>query len=831
MKTISEITALFDAKETATGWTAKCPAHDDSSPSLSIAVGTDNRILFKCHAGCKTEDVLTAKGLTWKDVLPESRKNNSSGQIIARYDYADENGKVVYRVIRKEPKAFFQVQIAPDGHEIPNMKGVRRIPYHLPELIRAAKEGKSVIVVEGEKDVETLRSFGFVATCNAGGAGKWNKEWSSYFDGVSKVTIIADNDSSEKGFPGQKHAVQIRNSLAKRGIPITTCILPHDKDVSDFFMNGGTIEEFNNYISNPNPWPDAWENFDSPVHISPQNRFGEMCEGEDGKEYPRYRATIALDYGGSVTIEVCAENDTLIEAISKAKSKACMDSFAANPCKNTPMTKNDFQNLTDMVIVLWFRSRGRFFNNSYTKRIEDTMFYDNNTGKLSMICSDGFKTTISNGANLNREDKGFRRLLALIQDAAMEPSTSVGIIPSSFTERKGTAIYISCGPSKIVRAKDGKVETVKNGTDNVVFAENAVYKEWKLLPDTENVSNPFSTLRIFKNASFQNSYGRHLLESWYLNTFAHHDTHAPLLITGEFRSGKTRLAKGLMEMLGCRIRIDDIDPKKEEDFWVKINTPGMVCFDNLEDDVSAAKWFPSSIERAATDGSKDTRKLYTHEVFTYIAYADMILTSKNPTFAENSGLSDRLIIIHLKQGRTITEDQALTNDIADHRDEALTWTARTLAKALHDNTPVEEGINKRHPDFGSFALHCGRVTGKYEKILSALKCGEFEKSFVVLLHDTTAHAILEFLQNRNGRWDGGGADMAHAIMGNSDSAAEANKFATRIGKCLAALRENFSVCFPGYYTTKSHGKVTHHFIGMNEFLQGDSVNENTTKEA
>lgn len=50
-------------------WIARCPAHSDRGPSLSIAeVG--ERILLHCFAGCPVENVLTAIGMTWDDVLP-----------------------------------------------------------------------------------------------------------------------------------------------------------------------------------------------------------------------------------------------------------------------------------------------------------------------------------------------------------------------------------------------------------------------------------------------------------------------------------------------------------------------------------------------------------------------------------------------------------------------------------------------------------------------------------------------------------------------------------------------------------------------------------------
>ena len=51
-------------------WVAKCPAHSDRGPSLSITE-RDGKLLFHCFAGCEADDVLGAVGLSWTDVLPE----------------------------------------------------------------------------------------------------------------------------------------------------------------------------------------------------------------------------------------------------------------------------------------------------------------------------------------------------------------------------------------------------------------------------------------------------------------------------------------------------------------------------------------------------------------------------------------------------------------------------------------------------------------------------------------------------------------------------------------------------------------------------------------
>jgi hypothetical protein len=50
-------------------WVARCPAHADGTPSLSISEGLDGRVLIKCHAGCATEAVLAALGLSYRDLF------------------------------------------------------------------------------------------------------------------------------------------------------------------------------------------------------------------------------------------------------------------------------------------------------------------------------------------------------------------------------------------------------------------------------------------------------------------------------------------------------------------------------------------------------------------------------------------------------------------------------------------------------------------------------------------------------------------------------------------------------------------------------------------
>ena len=70
-------------------WMALCPAHDDRSPSLSIAQEGD-KVLVHCFAGCEADDVLAAVDLAWRDLYPDSwvrarnRPNEAAGRYAAR---------------------------------------------------------------------------------------------------------------------------------------------------------------------------------------------------------------------------------------------------------------------------------------------------------------------------------------------------------------------------------------------------------------------------------------------------------------------------------------------------------------------------------------------------------------------------------------------------------------------------------------------------------------------------------------------------------------------------------------------------------------------------
>jgi putative DNA primase/helicase len=219
----AEIARHLRGRKMPSGWIARCPAHEDRNPSLSLTDGEGGRLLVHCHAGCEqiaVIDALKALGL-WREEKVERI-------IIEIYDYRDETGALLYQVCRTEPKGFFQRRPSGHGSWI-NKKSPRQVLYRLPEVL----EAPIVFVVEGEKDAETLRAHGFVATTNAGGAkAPWSPEYTAALRG-REVILIPDNDP-----PGQERVVRIARALVGKVARLVILKLKDGKDVTDWFQRG-----------------------------------------------------------------------------------------------------------------------------------------------------------------------------------------------------------------------------------------------------------------------------------------------------------------------------------------------------------------------------------------------------------------------------------------------------------------------------------------------------------------------------------------------------------------------------------------------------------------
>lgn len=95
MSAVDKVLATLDrVKPQGHGkWKARCPAHDDNNPSLSIAEGDNGAVLVHCHAGCEITDVVGAMGLQLPDLYPEdTRKSKSRGSSASNRQFLRDAG-------------------------------------------------------------------------------------------------------------------------------------------------------------------------------------------------------------------------------------------------------------------------------------------------------------------------------------------------------------------------------------------------------------------------------------------------------------------------------------------------------------------------------------------------------------------------------------------------------------------------------------------------------------------------------------------------------------------------------------------------------------------
>lgn len=239
-----DLAAAIDTARHGQRVMVRCPAHEDGSASLSVAPGSDQPVVMFCHAGCQTEDILTAFGIDWTDIseaLEEQRTqelptHGTLGQAQAMYSYKNEAGREIFQVLRFQPpggkKTFRQRRPLPDGRWDWNLTGVERVLFRLSEVKECMAAGSTIYVVEGEKDVGTLVTLGLCATTNSGGAGKWEPQYTEALSGAD-VVIISDADE-----PGRAHARAVKAFLTEAGCTVEIRESGHEKDITDHLAKG-----------------------------------------------------------------------------------------------------------------------------------------------------------------------------------------------------------------------------------------------------------------------------------------------------------------------------------------------------------------------------------------------------------------------------------------------------------------------------------------------------------------------------------------------------------------------------------------------------------------
>ena len=446
---------------------------------------------------------------------------------------------------------------------------------------------------------------------------------------------------------------------------------------------------------------------------------------------------------------------------------------------NGKLTPTDQRTQIANAVVKALAGRGRFFFHAERKDFDSAMFFDGKRRQLLRIHADAFLAWLAEWLAVNRADSVFKYIFAQVETEALNTERSIAILPESFWASRSGAVYLSNGDGRMAKITANDVQLVDNGTDGVLFAAGNTLAPWTLAEPID----PFETCSVFSAANCTAKHGLDLLRLWILSLATNPASKPPLCLAGDVGSGKTRLAKGIAELYGLPFVANKVEDFGEDSFWASLDGGGLFTLDNAD---TRNKWLPDAVASAATDGCSQRRKLYTDaERVTLRARAWLCMTTANPTFASDSGLADRLLLVRMNRRTDETSDASLSTEIRGHRDAGLSFIARTLATALADTMPTPGKLNQRHPDFAVLAVRIGRATGREAESVHALKSAEHDKSLFCLENDGIATALLACLASGE-TFTGTAGELRERIITTDTDLAD-KLSVKRLGKRLSML--------------------------------------------
>jgi hypothetical protein len=274
------IAKSLGARQMGGGWTARCPAHEDRNPSLSIRSGEGGKVLVHCHAGCDQQsviDALRARGLWDRHAIDHERRaprqtvaiadqtgiemarflwglrqaiTGSAAEtylravrhyrrpfpatlgflpargkhppaMIAAFAMAGESEPGILSVLPTAVRAVHITKLKPDGTDKADVEQPKIIlgrgATGVPIVLAAPNDGLGLAITEGIEDGLSIHEATGLGVWAAGGAPRMAALADALPDCIESVTIIGDEDEA---------GIRAANALAQRlaGKGVSACV-------------------------------------------------------------------------------------------------------------------------------------------------------------------------------------------------------------------------------------------------------------------------------------------------------------------------------------------------------------------------------------------------------------------------------------------------------------------------------------------------------------------------------------------------------------------------------------------------------------------------------
>ncbi len=617
------------------------------------------------------------------------------------YDYVDEEGALLYQAVRKKPKGFFQRRPNGKGGWINSLGEVRRVLYHLPDVLAAARSGKTIWIAEGEKDVNALRSLGASATCNAGGAGKWLDEYSEVLRGAN-VIILPDNDRA-----GLDHSHLVAASLQGKSARVRVVLLPDlppKGDVSDWLAAGGALPSLVQLAKAAPDW--------TPEQAKQQNRQADGGaeaespeDGEGEKKKPAQTAAQRMVEMGRTCQLFHNERD---ENFARFQINGHWETWA--------LRSKAFR---DWLGREYFVETGRPAGG---QAVEDAI------------------RTLEGYARFDGE----MRMLNL-RTAAVEESDPL----------KNTFWYDLSDPQwQAVKITSQGWEVVAEPP--TLFRRYAVAAP-QSLPEH---GGGLDCLRDFVNVRDEAAWRQMIV--WLVAAMFPSIAHPVLVVHGEQGSAKSTLMRVLALLLDPSKMPLRTEPRDPADWVQAADHAWLTVLDNVS---HLPSWLSDAICRAVTGEGFVKRMLYTDSDDVIISYRRVIALTGIEVVAQRADLLDRSILLALEpiapewrraESEVLREFEAARPALLGALLDTLAGTLRELPAVHLSATPrmadfARIGVAVERtlcwPDGAFLEAYAGNITEQHQEALSSSAIGE---------------AILSFMSSRES-WEGTAKELLEAL--------------------------------------------------------------------
>jgi AAA domain len=250
-----------------------CPSHHNvRTPALSISTAPDGMVLVHCHNGCEQNEIIAALRELGLWSSESKMEENAERQLLreTRYEIRDSEGNL------KAVHTRLDYTSGPKRMAWPVGTRVNELPFYGSERLG---EWSSVVIVEGEKSADALRSVGVPALATFG---------TSYVPSVEVLRTLRDKkiwlwpDAAPDGYGHMGQLGFLLRDIAASVQWVAWTDAPAKGDAADFVAAGNGKDEVKRLLAAATPWGAS---------------DGERSTGADTLEAPRTEPVSHLERG------------------------------------------------------------------------------------------------------------------------------------------------------------------------------------------------------------------------------------------------------------------------------------------------------------------------------------------------------------------------------------------------------------------------------------------------------------------------------------------------------------------------------------------------------